>query len=884
MIDRLRQSVHRFLTLFRSSQADRELDDEIASHLQLAIEDNLAHGMSPVEARRQALLKLGGVGQTKERYRDYAEVPFLEQWFEDLRYAGRKLRMSPLFTSVVVLTLALGIAANTTIFSMVNALLLRPYRFHDLDSLALVWENRGEDEGFDSRWISPGDAMDLTANTQAFEDVATYQCPNFNLSSENRIEVIRGCRVSANFFQVLGVNPEKGRLFSAYDERRGSDQVVVSHPFWRTKLGGSPDVLGKTIRLSGRDYTVVGIMPPDFTYPVPRELWVPLALSPAERADRGQLSLGALARLRPGVPIPRARAELGALSVRLAELFPNTNSGRALSVLLLRKELYQYTLPLFLLLQAAAAFVLLLACANLANLLLARMISRRRELALRSSLGADRIRLARLLTTEILLLTLLGGAVALLASFWSVRFLRDSISPEWTKWVPGWSDIQIDGSVLVFAVLLSVALGLVFGISTALHIRRADLNRILKETGRTMTPARGRLRNALVAAQMTLALVLLVCAVLTIEGFNRLAAAYEGFGPHQVLKFEVGLPDGSYTENAKAASFFATALRGVANLPGVSDAAVATNFPASNVEGEKTLFTIEGRPAPSPREAPAAGLANVSAGYFATLQIPLVAGQFFAAADNPSGARAVIINQSMASRFWPAGDALGKRLKLGAPDSAEPWATIIGVVGDVRQNWWQPATLPLIYQPYPQSPQRTLDFLMRVSSDPAGYSSAIRDLFSGLNPEIAVTEMSSLETEVRDSIAIVRILGILMEIFGVVALLLSSVGLYGILAENVAQRAHEFGIRFALGAHPRDVLGLVFRHSLTLAAMGLGIGLPMAFAVGRAMASLVFGIVAVSLPVLFELAALLLVVALVAAYLPARRGFRVDPMVALRYE
>lgn len=886
MTSRFRQLLHRARSLFRRAQLDRDLDAEIASHVQLAIEENLQRGLSPDDARRQALLRFGGSQQAKEQHREVRSLPFLETLLQDIRYSLRMLRKSPGFTTIAVLTLAFGIGTNTAIFSMVNALLLHPYRFHNLDSLVLLWESRGIDEGPDARQISAGDVTDVRADSQLFADVASYQCPDFNLSSEGRVDVARGCRVSANFFYVLGAAPALGRLFSSIEETPGSDQsVIVSHSFWQSRFAGDPQLLGKSVRLSGRNYTVVGIMPPDFNYPVSMELWVPLALTPAEKSDRTQLSLEALARLKPGVTVAQASAALNTFSRSLSGLYPKTNTGRALNVLQLRKELYVYSLPLFLLLQAAAMFVLLLACANLANLLFARMIARQRELAVRSALGANRTRLARLVISEMSLLALLGGGVAIAASFWSVRILRESISPDWTKWVPGWDGIRVDSTVLFSTILLSLFLGLVFGLATALHLRHINLNTVLKETGRgSAGPARGRLRNGLVSAQVALALILLVCAGLTMQGFNRLAQAYQGFQPEQVLKFEVSLPENAYPDGAKRNSFFQTALRGVSSLPGVSDAALTSNLPASNVDNEKTLFTIQGRPALQASEAPAADLQIISGDYFSVLKIPLIAGRFFTEADNTTAARVAIISRTMANRFWPASDPLGQRFKLGAADSAEPWMTVVGVVGDARQNWWNPATFPVIYQPYLQSSRSFFRFVLRSASDPTAGASAARAAISQVDPEIPINELRTLETEVRDSVAIVHVMGVLMAIFGFVALLLSSIGVYGILSENVAQRTHEFGIRYALGANPRDVLRLVFRHALTVSGIGLAIGLPISFAASRAMAAFVFGIVSVSVPVLASLAGLLILVALVAAYFPARRALRVDPMVALRYE
>jgi putative ABC transport system permease protein len=885
MTDRLRQLLHRIRSFFRRAEQDRDLNAEMSAHLELAVEENLQRGLSPAEARRQALLRFGGPQQAREEHREARSLPFFETLLQDIRYSFRMLRKSPGFTAIAVLTLAFGIGTNTAIFSMVNALLLHPYRFHNLDSLVLLWENRGIDEGPDARRISPGDLTDVRANSQLFEDVATYQCPDFNLSSDGRADVARGCRVSANFFALLGAIPAQGRFFSTDEETPGSDRsVIISHSFWQSRFAGDPQLLGKTIRLNGRNYTVAGIMPPDFDYPVPMELWVPLALTQTEKSDRSQLSLSALARLKTGVTTSQAAAALNNFSRRLSDLYPKTNAGRVLNALQLRKELYLYTIPLFLLLQAAAVFVLLLACANLANLLFARMIARQKELAVRSALGANRGRLARLLVAEMSLLALLGGTVAIAASFSSVRILRNSISPDWTKWVPGWDGIQVDSTVLSATILLSLLLGLVFGLVTTLHLRHINLNTVLKETGRgSGGPARGRLRNGLVSAQVAFALILLVCAGLTMQGFSRLAQAYQGFQPGQVLKFEVGLPESAYPESAKRANFFQTALRGISSLPGVSNAALTSNLPASNVDNEKTLFTIQGRPALQASETPAADLQTISGDYFSVLKIPLIAGRFFTQADNATAARVAIISRTMASRFWPAGDPLGQKLKLGAADSSDPGVTVVGIVGDARQNWWNPATFPVIYQPYLQSSRSSFRFVLRVATNPTGYASAARAVISQVDPEIPITELKTLEIEVQDSIAIVHIMGILMALFGIVALLLSSIGVYGILAENVAQRTHEFGIRFALGASPSDVLRLVIRHAITVSGIGLAIGLPLSFAISRAMAAFVFGIVSVSLVVLVSLAGLLLLVALVAAYFPARRALRVDPMVALRY-
>jgi len=608
---KLRAIVLRFLGLFRKAQSEREMAEELGSHLSLHIEDNMRRGMTKDQARRVALMQLGGIEQTKQLYRERKSLPALETLLRDLRYTLRALRKNPGFTIVAVITLALGIGANTAIFSMVNALMLHPYDFPDLDRLVRVWENRGIDEGWDARWIAPQDAEDLRNGTQVFEGFTTYQQESLNLTVGTGVQPVSGCLVSANFFGVLRVNPTVGRTFAAEEERPGADGVaIVSHGFWQRHFGGDPGLLGKTIRVNQRPFTIVGIMPPGFSYPLPAELWIPLALTPEEKADRSQLSVKALARLRDGVNVTQARADLDSTAQRLQTDYPVTNAGRTATALELRKELYLYTVPMFGLLQAAAAFVLLLACANLANLLFARIIGRWKEIAVRTALGANRLRLARLFVTEMVLLSTIAGAVAITVSLWSVKLLRTSISEDWTRWVPGWNGIQVDRTVLAFAIGLVALVGIASGIATALYAGRVDPYAILKETGRApMLGGRGRLRNALVVAQVTLALVLLVCAGITAQGFTRLANIYLGFEPANVLRVEVSVPEKTYAENTKIASFYEQFLRNTAALPGVGSVALVTNSPASNEDNETTFFTVQGQPALKRSETPS-GLAD----------------------------------------------------------------------------------------------------------------------------------------------------------------------------------------------------------------------------------------------------------------------------------
>jgi putative ABC transport system permease protein len=883
---RLQSIFHRLRNLFHKDAVERETDQELCFHLERQIAEHAAVGMSPEEARRAALLEFGGVEQFKEECREARGVNRIESLLADLRYGFRTLRKSPGFAVVSVLTLALGIGANAAIFSMVNALLLHPYSFRNLDSLVRVWEDRGIDEGYDARYIAPADVEDLRSSNGVFEGLTTYNYQSFGLGMEGGVQPILGCRVSANFFDVFAVSPAAGRLFVAAEEQPGADQVVIlSYGSWQRRFGGDPRVLGKTISLNGRVYTLVGIMPKDFDYPVPVELWVPLALTPGEKADRTQLSLNALARLKPGITVSQAGAALAGFSHRLEREYPRTNAGRATTLLQLRKELYVFTLPLFLLLQAAAGFVLLLACANLANLVFARMIGRQREIALRAALGAGRGRLGQLFISETLLYSFAAGVAAIVASFASVRALRNSIPAGWTKWVPGWDGIRVDGNVLAFTILVALGVGFLLGLATVLHTSRVEPNKTLKETGTgTVTRAKRRVRNALVVAQVMFALILLVCAGLTIQGFGRLASVYQGFEPASVLRVEISLPKNSYSDKVKINNFYQQLLRGTASLSGVQHASLITNPPASNIDSETTFFTMEGPAALKASEVPSADLQIASPDFFDTLKISSIVGRVFSDRDGSDSARVAVISRGMANRFWPKGGAPGHRIKLGPQDSTEPWLTIVGVVGDVRQNWWNPSTRPVIYKPFAQVPQRSMTLLLRTSSNPTSYISAVRDVVRKIDPGIALRGINTLEEEVADSIAIVRIMGILMGIFGVVALALSSLGVYGVLSESVAQRTHEIGIRLALGAKPRDLLKLILGQALKLTAIGLVIAVPCAVAISRAMASLIFGVVSVDFAMLGGFTALLFLVALGAGYLPARRAIGVDPMVSLRYE
>jgi putative ABC transport system permease protein len=859
------------------------MDAELRAHVEMRTEDLVRGGMEREEAWRTANMEFGGIEQAKEEIRDVNGVNFVETAWQDFRFGMRMLRKSPGFTTIAVITLALGIGANTAIFSMVNSLLLHPYKFRELERLVRIWEERGSEASIDARHLAAGDAEDMRA-AGVFEALSTYADKSFNVAVNGEAQAVLGCRVSGSFFEVLGAQPLRGRVLSDAEQEPGQAQVmVISYGLAQRQFGGADEALGKTLLLDGRPYTVIGIMRKNFDYPVPVEFWVPLALNSAEKADRRQLWMQAVGRLKPGVSVEQARERLVSVARKLGQMYAKTNSGRSVQVLLLRKELYTFTLPLFLLMQAAAGLVLLLACANVANLVFVHMVGRQRELALRRALGAGRGRLAQLLVCEAVLLSMIAGCVAMAASFWSVKALRTSIPVNWTKWVPGWDEIQVDATVLGFGTLLAAAVGVLFGLAAA-RGGGMDVSQTLKETGAvTGTRASWRIRNTLVVTQVILALVLLTCAALTMQGFSRLAGVYAGFQPGGVMRFEIELPEASYTEKARTAEFYRRLLAGVRALPGTESAALIENAPASNVDSERTEFTIDGRTVMKAEELPEADLQTTSAEYFATLRIPVIAGRGLEESDTADASGVVVISEGAAMRYWPKGDAVGHTVKLGTPDSAGRPLRIVGVVRNVRQNWWNGVNQAVIYQAYAQAPQQGMTLLLR-GRYATQEARAVREIVAGIDPQVAPHGVNTLEEEITESIAIVRIMGQLMIAFGVVALLLSVFGVYGVLAENVAQRTREIGVRLALGASTGSMKRMVLGQALRLSGIGLAIALPVSIATGRVMTGLLFGIVKVDLWVLVGTALLFLLVALLAGYVPAKTATRVDPMVALRHE
>ena len=887
MIASLRRMLHRLRSFFRRAQLDRDLDAEISTHLQLAIEENLQRGLSYDEARRRALLRFGGPQQTKEQHREARALPFLDTLLQDLRFAFRMLRKSPGFTAVAVLTLALGIGANTSIFSVVYAVLLKALPYPRPDRLVMVYENVSLPSYQNSRnEVTPGNFSDWSSQNTVLENMAAYRNRSFNLTGTGKPLRVEGELVSANFFTTLQVVPALGRGFSETEDSPGASHVVVmSDGLWKSRFGSDPQILGQKLLLDGESYAVIGIAPPGFHFPdLDDQLWVPLALSPAERENRGSHNLDVFARLKPDVTLQQAQAEMSVIAKHLTELYPNSNTGQTVSLVPLQEDLAGPVRHTIFVLWGAVGLVLLIVCANLANLLLARASARHREIAVRLALGAGRPRVVRQLLTESTLLALFGCALGLLLAHWGVSALKVSAALHF----PRTDEFSLDVSVLLFSIGIAIFAGLLAGLAPALQSGRGNLHDTLKAgTRESAGEPRLRIRNLLVIVETALGVVVVIGAGLLLRSFLRIQQAPLGFQPQGILTLRV-IPRGQkYSELSRRASFYQQTIERMNALPGVNSAAAITFIPLTLVRGSKG-FAIEGRPPIAPGQIPMAGYDVLTPGYFATMRIPLREGRDFLWSDTPETQPVIIINEAMAKTYWPNEDPLGKRIRQGARgDHQLPWLTIAGVVGDVRE--FDPLTppRPTMYFPIAQFPDPAgilRDWVVRTAGDPLAIASSVRRAIWDVDEDLAITRVRPMD-EVRSlSIAAQRLNLLLFALFAALALVLAMVGIYGVMAYSVLQRTREIGIRIALGARSYDVLRLVLTQGLRLAALGLLVGIAAAFALTRLMTSMIYGISSTDAATFFAVALLLASVALAACYIPARRAMRVDPMIALRYE
>jgi putative ABC transport system permease protein len=890
-----KREIGRRLTALKLSPArEAEITEELAQHLEDRYHELVAGGMAEEEARRVALAELSdedllarGLRRVEHESPQESIVPgggggknLLASVWQDARYGLRQLRRNLAFTLVGVFTLALGIGANVSIFSVVYDVLLKPLPYPHPEQLISVARSQPP---FPADWPLPFSGpnfLDLRSQNQVFQEMGAYFWGSFSLTGQGQPEKIQGKYVTANFFKLLGVEPIVGRAFLPGEDEEGRDhEVVLSYDFWQQKYAGARDVLGKTVDLSERTYTIVGVMPRRFGYPSPEDkVWVPLVAPKTGRRDENNYP--AIGRLKPGVTLTQARAEMSAIAKRLAEEYPQSNDKQGVLLVPLHERQVESIRPTLLMLLAAVGFVLLIACANVANLLLARGTLRRREMAIRTALGAGRPKLLAQLLVESLLLALLGGAAGLLVAHWSIDLLR-ALKPQD---LPNLKEIGISLPVLWFTFGISVLTGVIFGLLPAFEVTRIQLNDALKASGTSQGAGleSGRTRNALVVAEIAISLVLLAGAGLLIRSFARFVGLDPGFDPHRLLRFSVVLPEAKYMKKDDLEQFYRLALEGIQALPGVESAAASYPTPPGGGGESDGGFYVEGHPPATPSAEPDATWHIISPGYFDTMRTPLLAGRAFTSQDTADSLPVVIISQTLARHFFPHENAIGKRLKCDIDDGKE-WWQIVGVAADQAYAGFDSLYNNEIYFPVTRFALPNT-FVVRTKAAPAVVAPEIRTAIWSIDKSLPIVGLQTMEQALNEAYAPRRFDMALLLAFALLAAALAAIGVYGVMSYSVAQRTREIGIRLALGARKREVLWLVVGQGMKLALLGLVAGIAGASALTRFLSSLLYGVKPTD-PLTFTAVSLgLICVALIACYIPARRATRVDPLAALRYE
>ncbi len=886
--------------VFRQTQGDRELDAELESHLQLHAADGVRSGLTPDEARRRAVLKLGGLERTREQHRDRRGLPAFETLMRDVRYAVRVLRQRPGFTLAAVLVLALGIGANTAIFSVVNAVLLRPLPYPEPDRLTFVWHVPPADAfpGMTQFSVSPANFLDWQRQSRSFERMALMQFRSFNISGQTGPETLRAAGVTPGFFDVFGVQPILGRTLRPEEDIRGQHRVVVlSERLWMRRFGGDPNILGRKLSLGGEPFTVVGVMGPTFRLPQFAELWTPLAWTDEERTVRNNHNATVIARLRRDVDLQTANTEMTVISRRLEQQYPEDNKSWGAVVIPLHQDLVADIRPSLMVLLGAVAFVLLIACANVANLVLARTIGRRKEIGVRLALGASGGRVLRQILCETAVLGVAGGVIGLLVASAAVKLIVAYFGTT----LPEAMAVRLDLPVLTFTLLLSLATGIVVGAGAAWRLTRTNVSDALKQgLSRTDADNSGtRTRNALVVAEVALSLMLLIGAGLMVRSLYHLQNADMGMDPRNVLAAALIVPQARYDTPEKQTRFYDRVLERVRALPGVESASLTASVPLSGDAGNWPI-AIEGRPTPPASQQPTVVGVIASPGFLHTLRIGLVSGRDLAdsdishqtaaspatasiASDTSGRPTAILISQSMAKHFWPNQDPLGARLKcIFLPDTA---LQVVGVVKDAKIDALD-ALVPrdVMYLSFRQLQNGFMQLMVRTTSSPLVHVGAITKAVHELDPEQPVVDIRTMDEVAMGSISRRRFTMLLLASFAGLALLLAAVGIYSVLSYAVRQRVREIGIRLALGARPADVLRMTVFNGMRPTLVGVVIGLAGAAAISRLLSSFVFGISGTDPATFASVVALVLIVGFSASLIPAYRATMVDPIKTLRDE
>lgn len=874
---------------------EAEIVEELAQHLEQVYERSLRRGATEAEAKHTALLELAGDDLLKEIQRSQKPIrqaPVLEtsgrsnlltDFLHDLRYALRMQLKNPGFTIVAIIALALGIGANTAIFSVVNTVLLRPLPYKDPERLVMVWEDASK-SGYPRDTPAAANFVDWRDQNQVFEGMAAIADESFNLTGAGDPERLEGRTVSANLFPLLGVEPQIGRVFSAAEDQPGSHRVVLlSYGLWQRRFGGASNIVGQSLTINGESYTVVGVMPARFQFPSSEDqVWVPIAFTSEQAANRNRHYLQVVGRLKPGVTLAQAQTEMSTIATRLQQQYPESNADLGAAITSLHEHLVGDIKPALLILLGAVGLVLLIACANVANLLLARAAVRQKEIAVRVALGARRVRLVRQFLTESILLSTVGGIVGLVIAYTGLLLIRAFIPEN----ISQAREISLDLKVLGFTLFVSVATGVIFGLAPAIQAIRFNQSETLKEGGRdAATGGSGkRLRSVLVIAEVAISLVLLIGAGLLINSFLRLRNVDPGFRADNLLTMKIVLPQPKYEEHERRTAFYTDLVQRVESLAGVRSAAVTTNLPLYR-QGNSIGIRIEGRPDPPPGQPLIVVTRMISPRYFDTMTIPLLSGRGLTDQDTATTPTVAVISEAMARRFWPNEDPIGKRIAIGRIRSDRDWVNIIGMVKDVRQFELSADPKPQMYLSYRQVGFFAADDLVvKTDVEPASIAATVRNAVWSVDKDQPVSNIQTMEEILADSIARQRFSMLLLAIFAAVAMVLAGVGIYGVMSYSVAQRTHEIGIRMALGAQTGAVLKLAVGYGMTLVIIGIVIGLVAAFLLTRLMSTLLFGVTATD-PTTFTLISLLLIgVAAIASYIPARRATKVDPIIALRYE